>query len=306
MAVEIYEKVSLDLDALRILTLIADSGSISAAARKEQISQPSASKRIRLLERQLHLELLERRTQGSVLTAHGLLVTQWSRGVVDAVDQLVTGSRALASVGERMCIAASQTIAEYLVPSWLSQFHRKAGRPAVKLKVANSQEVITAVRCRAAELGFVETPYVPADLSSRRVATDQLALVVSPLHPLVRRRRALSPRDLAAMPLVSREGGSGTRESLRRALGQEMAEPEIELESNSAIKILVASGEYAAVLSELVVDAELRDGRLVRIPVRDLDLRRALRAVWRRESTPDGPSAEFLDLAILAGAVSRR
>ena len=88
---------SLDLEAMRVLTLVADLGSISAAARAEQISQPSASKRIQGLEHQLGLELLERRTRGATLTAHGRLVTGWCRAVVDATDCLVTGSQALSA-----------------------------------------------------------------------------------------------------------------------------------------------------------------------------------------------------------------
>src|SRR5665647_2405106 len=79
---------SLDLEALRVLTLVADLGSISDAARAEQISQPSASKRIQVLERQLDLELLDRRTRGATLTDHGRLVTGWCRVVVDATDAL--------------------------------------------------------------------------------------------------------------------------------------------------------------------------------------------------------------------------
>jgi|SRR5664280_2445768 len=111
----VAHRPGLDLEALRVLTLVADLGSISAAARAEQISQPSASKRIQVLERQLGLELLDRRTRGARLTDHGRLVTGWCRVVVEASDALATGSQALsAQAAERLSIGASQTIAEYL------------------------------------------------------------------------------------------------------------------------------------------------------------------------------------------------
>ena len=143
----------LDLAAIRMLTLVADLGSISAAARAERISQPSASRRIQVLERQLGLELLERRTRGAVLTEHGRLVTAWCRTVVAATDALTTGSSALSeAAAEQLGIAASQTIAEYLCPSWLSEF-RRGTHPPVRLHVANSQGVIAAVRSRAVHLG---------------------------------------------------------------------------------------------------------------------------------------------------------
>ncbi len=287
-----------DLEALRVLTLVADLGSISAAARAEQISQPSASKRIQVLERQLGLELLDRRTRGARLTDHGRLVTGWCRVVVEATDALVTGSQALsAKAAERLSIGASQTIAEYLAPSWLGEFRRRGGEPQVHLRVANSQGVIAALRAREIELGFVETPNIPADLISRQVAADRLVLVVAPDHLLARRRRPVSRGELAAMPLASREDGSGTRDTLHAAVGEAMVPPAVELDSNAAVKVLASSGSYPAVLSELAVANELRDGRLVEVPLGDVDLRRSLDAVWRRGTRLGSAAGHFLRTA---------
>jgi len=290
----------LDLAALRMLTLVADLGSISAAARAERISQPSASKRIQVLERQLRLELLDRRTRGAVLTEHGRVIADWCRAVVEATDALVTGSRALSEGAEgQLSIAASQTVAEYLCPSWLSEFRRRGKHLPVQLRVANSEGVIAAVRSRDVELGLVETPTVPGDLRSRWIGADRLLLAVSPVHPLAGRRRPVSRAELAAMPLASREGGSGTRDTLRQALGVPMAGPAIELDSNTAVKVLISSGDYAAVISELAVANELRDGRLVEVPISEVDLSRSLHAVWRRGSRLHAAAGVFL--TVIAG-----
>lgn len=281
-----------------MLTLVADLGSISAAARVEQISQPSASKRIQVLERQLGLELLERRTRGAVLTEHGRLVTDWCRTVVAATDTLVTGSSALSEAAEeQLGIAASQTVAEYLCPRWLSGF-RSSTHPPVRLHVSNSQGVIAMVRSRAVHLGFVETPSIPADLHRCPIAVDRLVLVASPGHPLASRRRPVTRTELTGMPLASREDGSGTRETLRHALGAQVAGPAIELDSNAAVKVLVSSGNYAAVISEMAVASEVRDGRLVEIPVIEVDLTRSLQAVWRRGPRLRGPAHDFLTMVL--------
>ncbi|MGV8967296.1 MAG: LysR family transcriptional regulator [Cellulomonas sp.] len=289
---------TLDLEALRALTLVADLGSISAAARAVQISQPSASKRIQVLERQLGLELLDRRTRGATLTDHGRMVTGWCRVVIEATDALVTGSQALSGrAAEQLSIGASQTIAEYLAPSWLGEFRRRGGEPGVHLRVANSQGVIAALRAREIQLGFVETPAIPSDLISRTVASDRLVLVASPDHPLARRRRPVGRDQLASMPLASREDGSGTRDTLQVAMGDALAAPAVELDSNAAVKVLVSGGSYPAVISELAVANELRDGRLVEIPLADVDLSRSLNAVWRRGTRLDGAAAQFLRTA---------
>jgi DNA-binding transcriptional LysR family regulator len=154
--------------------------------------------------------------------------------------------------------------------------------------------VIAALRAREIELGFVETPTIPRDLTSRQIAADRLVLVVAPGHPLARRRRPVSGDELATMQLASREEGSGTRDTLHVAMGQTMAPPAVELDSNAAVKVLVSSGSYPAVISELAVAGELRDGRLVEVPLDDVDLSRSLNAVWRRGVRLRSAAGHFL------------
>jgi molybdate transport repressor ModE-like protein len=290
-------RLDLDLEALRLLVQVADLGSISAAARAAQISQPAASKRIKTLEGRLRLELLERRSRGAELTDHGRMVIEWCRAVTDAAEALVTGATALTTQAEATVrIGASYTVGEYMMPRWLTEFRMRGDQPPVQLRVANSHAVIDALRAREIDLGFVESPTVPTDLRSRRIGRDRLVLVVAPDHRLARRRRPLTRRELARLRLITRESGSGAREALERAIGEPMAEPAVELMTNSAVKVAIAAGEFAAALPELVVNQELLDGRLVEVPLVDVDMTRTLRAVWRRGTRWRGATGDFLTL----------
>ncbi|TWS19945.1 LysR family transcriptional regulator [Tsukamurella asaccharolytica] len=277
------------VDSLRLLVAVADLGSISAAARACSISQPSASSRLRHLERQLRLDLLDRRTQGAELTAEGAAITEWARSVTAAMDALQTGAEAL-RFDHTVRIACSQTIAEYLMPAWLARL-REYTDEAVHLTVGNTATVIAEVRGHIADLGFIEGPTVPDDLASRVVRTDRMVLVAAPGDALARRGadRPVTAAELAELPLVTREPGAGTRDALEAALRQVGLEPDarsIALGTNAAVKIMVAAGGPAAVLSELAVAAELRDGRLVEIPTAGVDLHRCLRAVRRKDAAP--------------------
>lgn len=159
-----------------------------------------------------------------------------------------------------------------------------------------------AVRRDEADVGFVETLGVlPVELSWRTVATDRLTLVVPPGHPWSRLDQPLSPGELARTSLVMRESGSGTRETLALVLetAGPLAPPALEAASTTAVKSAVLSGLAPAVLSALAVETELSTGSLVEVPLVGVDLRRPLRAIWRRGRPLAAPARRLLDL--LAG-----
>ncbi|MFI7535545.1 LysR family transcriptional regulator [Streptosporangium sp. NPDC049376] len=288
-----------DLESLRLLVDVERLGSLGQAARAVGIAQPSASKRIMLLERRLGLPLLERTPRGSTLTPQGVMIAAWASQVLAAAEELMRGARAVRHGREaHLHIAASMTVAEYLLPRWLGELQTREPQVQVGLDVQNSAEVARLVGA-GIELGFVEGPSVPQGLASRVVAADRLVVVVAPGHPWARRRTALLAAELAATPLVVRERGSGTRETLDRALvGHEVAAPRLELGSNAAVKGAAGEGAAPAVLSGYAVEGELVTGRLIEVVTKGIDLERRLRAIWRRGRTPTGPAATLLRISL--------
>ncbi|MET9338196.1 MULTISPECIES: LysR family transcriptional regulator [unclassified Nonomuraea] len=288
-----------DLESLRLLVDAGELGSLGQAARAAGIAQPSASKRIARLERRLGVPLLERTPRGSALTAEGRMVAGWAAQVLAAAHELMRAVEAVRQ-GEaaQLHVAASMTVAEYLVPRWLGELQSREPDIQVGLDVMNSADVAARVLAEKVELGFVEGPTVPDGLASRVVATDRLVVVVSPGHPWARRRTVLRVAELAATPLVVREPGSGTRETLDLAFaGQHVASPRLELGSNAAVKGAAQAGAAPAVLSGHAVEAEVATGRLVEVPLAGLNLVRNLRAVWRRGRSLTGPAATLLAIA---------
>lgn len=290
-----------DLGSLRLLVLVAELGSLGRAAGELGIAQPSASKRLATLERTLGLALVDRTRRGSTLTDAGQVVTNWARRVLDEVDGLLTGAEALRVRRDaHLRVAASLTVAEHLAPGWLGELRRAHPDLHVGLTVANSDTVLGLLGQGEVDLGFVESPSVPRTVTNRVIAVDRLAVVVAPGHPWSKRGRRVSAEELAATPLVVRESGSGTRETLERALRKlpGRADPLLELGSSTAVRGAVIAGAGPAVLSELAVGTDLADGRLVEVPVPGLDLRRRLRAVWPAGRRLVGPSAELLAIVV--------
>jgi molybdate transport repressor ModE-like protein len=324
-----------DLGALRALREVGRHGSIAAAAAVLGVSQQALSARMRTLERATGVPLLARSPGGSHLTEQGSLLVGWAEDVLDAADRLEAGLRSIRSgVSHRLAIAASQTIAEHLVPHWLVELRSieqagieraTAGRPdagqagtgqaaehaptVVELTVANSTRVIDLVRDVKVRLGFIETPHLPTDLVTVHLRDDEMLVVTAPGHPWARRRRPLSLAELAETPLVMREAGSGTRVTLTDHLAAQhpplSARIAMELGTSAAVRSAIAEGVGPGVLSRLAVRDDLVLGRLVAVEVAGPPLKRRLTAVWRPDLDPLPPEGARL-LAVAQGAASAR
>jgi DNA-binding transcriptional LysR family regulator len=287
-----------DLDALRAFREVGRHGSIARAATVLGVSQQALSARMRTLERATGLRLLLRAPGGSHLTEQGRLVLGWGEDVLDAADRLEAGIRSIRSgVSHHLTVAASQTNAEHLVPHWLIGLRAAEeadGCPptVVELTVSNSTGVIELVRGEKAEIGFIETPHLPADLVVQHVRDDELVVVVAPGHHWARLRRPLTFAEIAATPLVMREAGSGTRDTLTEYLAARQPSLEataaIELGTSAAVRSAISAGVGPGVLSRLAVRDDLVLGRLVAVEVEEPPLTRQLIAVWRAELSAEG------------------
>jgi DNA-binding transcriptional LysR family regulator len=293
--------VTYDISALRALQEVGRHASIAGAAAVLGITQQALSARMRTLEKAMGLQLLVRTPGGSQLTEQGALVLGWAEDVLDAADRLEAGVRSIRSgVTHRLAIAASQTTAEHLVPHWLIELRaaeeaQEIPPTIVELTVTNSTGVIDLVRGDKASMGIIETPHLPPDLVRARLREDELLVVAAPAHAWARLNRPVTHRELAGMPLVTREPGSGTRDTLDDYLAAldpplRGARPAVELGTSAAVRSAIAAGVGPGVLSRLAVRDDLVLGRLVAIELAGPPLTRVFTAVWRydRPLSPEG------------------
>lgn len=291
-----------DLPALRLLSEVAARGSIGSAGRAVGISQQSASERLRAMEAQTGLVLLQRTPSGSHLTSAGQLLVEWSRPLLAGADEVEAALRTLREERTRtLAVHASMTVAEYLLPRWLVRLRTETGT-AASLHATNTDGVVAAVRDARADLGFIEGPADLAGLATRKVGDDELVLVASPDDAWARAR--LTPARVARRALTTREAGSGTRkvvEDAFHAAGLAPPATEVELTTTAAVLGAVRAGSPPAFVSQRAAAHEVDAGRLVRLAVPDLDLRRRLTAVWVGPTRPPaGPVRDLLGIATRA------
>lgn len=289
-----------DIAALEVVVAVGRLGSMGAAARDLGLSQQAVSSRVRGVEHELGVEIFVRSPAGVEPTENGRLLLEWASALVDRAGEFVAGVDTL--VGNRhatLVVAASMTVAEYLVPGWLTTLTTRIGA-RISVRPMNSAEVIETVRSGDADLGFIESPGETADLDAALVTTDELYVVAAPGHPWAR-TGTVSAREVASTPLIQREPGSGTRVTFENALaelGLRPVDPLIELRSVTAIRSSVLTSNGATVLSRLSISDDIAAGRLKRIEVDGVSMIRPLRAVWSSHITVRGPARELLEVAL--------
>jgi DNA-binding transcriptional LysR family regulator len=256
------------LEQLRIFVAVAERQHMTHAARDINITQSAASAAIAALEARYAIKLFDRIGRRIELTETGRTFLGEARAVL---ARTAAAERALADLAGlkrgSLSLYASQTIANYWLPRYITQFHEQF--PDIKLKLAtgNTEQVAAATREGLADIGFVEGAVDDPHLSVRKIEGDRLVIVVDKRHPFAKKPK-LKPADLKTTPWVLREAGSGTRTEFEAALkhfGLAISDLTVvlELPSNEAVRAAVEAGAGATATSELVAAPALLSGAIV-------------------------------------------
>lgn len=291
----------IDVTSLRLLSTIDAGGSISAAARMCSMSQPSASVRLRKLEQAIGAALIRKTPRGSSLTPAGRRILEAALPILSAVDDLEEAVVATRQDSREVVhIAASYTIGDHLLNSWLEASHLFEQGLVLELRVGNAQSVCDLVLDGSADVGFMGGIPTPQDLDSHVVARDELLVVVAPTHPWAR-VSSITLEELGHTPLIMREGGSGTKSfvwrQLETHLGSRPPDSLRELGSTTAVKGAVIAGLGASIISNLTIATELDEGKLVRVKVDGPRFVRDLKAVVLRGTEPTSVVRHLIGIA---------
>jgi len=257
------------LEQLRIFVAVADKQHVTQAARELNLTQSATSAAIAALEARYGIKLFDRVGRGIVLTHTGRTFLTEARAVLArarAAEQVLRDIAGLA-IG-KLVIAASQTVANYWLPSRLQAFQATHSGIEISVRIANTERVAADVREGIADIGFIEGDVDEGALSTRRLDGDSLVVVVGPRHRYARKK---PPSDwLTQTPWILREPGSGTRAMFELALrkrGLRLSDLTVQLElaSNEAIRTAVESGICATAISNLVVEKSIAAKTLFRV-----------------------------------------
>lgn len=269
-----------NLGLLRTFHLVAELRSFTRAGQALHLSQPAVSAHIRTLERSLHTPLFVIRHRRVFLTAEAEALLEFTRRVFHLLREAEHAVNAVRGLERgRLVLAASHTVAEYLLPPILKAFASRHPGIDVEVTVGTTSLAAERVLSEHASLALVEAPFSHDDLEAQPFAEDEVVLVAPASHPWAS-RGVLSPHDLQGAALLRREAGSGTGAQVDAALLQAGVQirTAMVLGSAAALKQAVLAGLGAAWIPRLVVTGDVTAGDLVIVAVKGVAVRRTL---WR-------------------------
>jgi DNA-binding transcriptional LysR family regulator len=290
--------MAVTLNQLSSFLAVAREGSVSAAAEKLYVTQPSISAAVSALSRELGVELTERVGRGVGLTAAGDAFRPYAADVLGLIEQGRKAAREAADVSMRsLRIAAVATAAEFVVPALLRAFTALHPEISLSLEVSNRATLFESVLEHEVDVAIAGRPPDDERIAGRAFLENELALIGAPDDPLAG-ARAVRPDELGRRVWLMREPGSGTRQLVAEFLSEHELRPQtLTLGSNGAIKQAVRLGLGLSVQSRVAVEHELSAGTLAELRVRGGLPRREWYALHSATVPPRPAVEEFLAFA---------
>jgi DNA-binding transcriptional LysR family regulator len=235
---------------LRLLLAVSREGSVSRAAQRLHLTQPTLSAQLRQLAEQVGLPLFERVGRKLHLTAAGRVVLDTAARVEQELENLdETLAELRGDVVGRLRLAVVST-AETFIPRLLGDFRRERPAVEVSLVVLNRDAVIRRLADNLDDLYIMSRPPQAPPVVATPFLSNPLVVVAAAEHPLAG-RETLQIEALAAEEFVLREPGSGTRQAAEHFFAAHglALRPRLELGSNEAVKQAVAGGLGLSLLS---------------------------------------------------------
>jgi DNA-binding transcriptional LysR family regulator len=263
------------LGQLKAFEAVARLGSFSGAARELFVTQPAVSKKIRLLQDEVGLPLLEQVGKRIYLTDAGREL------LAVCTDWLETWARFEQSIADRQGLKQGRlriavvTTSKYFMPRVLGPFCSRYPGIDVAMEVINRDRLLERLARNQDDLYIMGVPPEDFDIDSEPLIANPLVVLAPASHPLAG-RRGVPFAELADAVFLLREEGSGTRIAVERVF-RERGIPlnvKMELGSNEAIKQAVAGGLGLAVMSRHALSLTGGHDQIVELDVQGFPIER--------------------------------
>lgn len=280
---------------LKVFHTVAKRLNFTKAADELCITQPAVSKHIQEIESYFQLKLFDRNGSKIKLTEAGEILLQYTNQLFAIYNKLEFD---LNEINHRhsgqLRIGASTTIAQYVLPPLLADFHKKFPEIQVTLIISNTEQIEQALQNKDIDFGIIEGQSKNTSFKYTEFLKDEIVLATRINHPATKKGR-IQLDELLTVPFLLREPGSGTLEVIAHALKPlniklSQLNIEMQLGSTESIKSYLLHSDCMAFLSIYSILKELKSKEMSIIDVKGLSIERSfhfIQSYGEVEALPD-------------------
>jgi DNA-binding transcriptional LysR family regulator len=265
---------------LQVFYTVAKRLNFTKASTELYISQPAVTKHIKELEAEYKATLFERSgNKKIVLTPAGDMLLQYADKLLAIYKELEFDMNLLIKQHSGVLrIGGSNTVAQYVIPPVLAQFHKKFTDTRVNLVTGNTEQIEQALLNKEIDLGIVEGINRNPQIKYQEFIADELVLVCSMANNIIK-KDMIKPEELKTLPLLLREPGSGSLDVIAHALKPfdiklSDLQTEMQLGGTESIKSYLMHSNCFAFLSVQSLLNELKANTLKIVDIKDFSIER--------------------------------
>jgi DNA-binding transcriptional LysR family regulator len=264
---------------ISIFAAVADCLSMTAAAKKLFISQPTVSQSVAELERDLETKLFERIGGKLYLTQGGVQFLEYSRHILSLVDEAFD----TISQRGRLRVSSTLTVGTTVFNGILLRFSKKNPGCELTFRCENTGAVEEKILSNQIDIALVEGTIRSPQIITEDVMDDELVLIVPPSHRFSK-QKSVRASDLSQERFIIREEGSGTREIFEQTMLLHNIQYHTAgiLNNAEAIKLAVSAGLGISVISRRAITREIKRNELAAVKITDLVFLRKFRMAYHR------------------------
>ncbi len=268
------------LHQLQIFLKVVERGSVTKASEELHLTQPAVSIQLKNFQDQFDLPLVEVVGRKLYVTDFGREVARSAARILDEVNQL--NRKLFEHKGQlfgKLKISVVST-GKYVMPHFISGFSRIHNGVEVVMDVTNKSQVVQSLENN--EVDFSLVSILPGSLRVDQVDLMQNKLFLVGNRERVFKKEPYSKKLLCELPLLFREQGSGTRQTMEAFIRSNNLPivRKMELTSNEAVKQAILAGLGYSIMPLIGLKNELQNHQLQIIPVKGLPIKTTWSLIW--------------------------
>lgn len=266
----------LDTRQLKAFYQVAHTGSFTKAAVELELTQSAISHAIKSLEENLKCSIFDKVGKRAVLNQAGEQLLQRTHKIFKEMQEAHMDIQHLNEWGRgRIRIGASTTACQYILPNVLREFKESFPKYSISIEPISGNQGVELLVNNQIDIAFTLQPWMENRVDFKEIFVDEMVYIVSPFHPWATIRRA-SPSDIPKQKFILYPRQSYTYKMIESYFAKDnISLPQaLELGSMEAIKELVKIGMGVGILAPWIAAKELKEGKLVAVPLGKRKLKR--------------------------------